>query len=177
MSLSNGVLGLLGLGVGAASTAASARAAYEQQQAANAAAEWNASLSEENAGIKDIMAEQTREMGRHQVALAKEEGQQKIATQRATYAASGVKVDTGSALDVVAEQAGKNQYQQDMIEYTTGMDAWGHEVDAYNLRQSAAMTRATKQSAGLAGITSLLGGGTSLYNQYRQYQIDFGKWG
>lgn len=174
MGLSTGVMGLLGLGLGAANMVTSAAAAREQAQAQAAAAEWNAGISEDNARLQDIRAEQAREIGRHNVAVAKREGKLKIEAQRGAYAASGVKVDSGSALDVVVEQAGRNQYDQDMLEYNAELAAWGHNANAYTLRQQAAMTRATKQSSNTAMISSLLGGGASLFNQYQQYQYYFG---
>lgn len=174
MSLSTGVMGLLGMGLTAASTMAQANAAKQQAQAQAQAAEWNAGIMEENAGLQDIMAQQTQEMGKHKIALAREEGRQKIETQRAGYAASGVKVDTGSPLDVIAEQAGKNKYQQDMIQYDADLSAWGYKTQAYNLRQQATMTRATKTSPNQAYLTSLLSGGANLFNQYQSYQYNFG---
>lgn len=174
MGISTGVMGLLGLGVGAASTAASSYASYQQAKADNMAAEWNAGLMENNAALADIRAGQAQEQGKHDVALAKIEGQQLIESQRGAYAASGVKVDSGSALDVVAEQAGKNKYDQDMLKYNADLNAWGIRTEAANLRQQAAMTRATKRSPGMAAATTLLGGATSMFNQYNQYQM-YGK--
>lgn len=171
MSLSTGILGMVGLGMSAAGTAASSYASYQQAKADNLAAEWNASIMENNAGVKDQAAEQARVAGRHNVAIARREGELAIESQRASFAYSGVKVDQGSALDVVAEQAGRNRYDQDMITYNAELAAWGHDVEAANLRQNAAMTRATKRSPGLAAATSALAGGTSLLNQYNQYQL------
>lgn len=171
MSISNGILGYLGLGVGAASTTMGAYGAYQEAQAARDAANYNANIQEQNAAIKDIQAQQALKMGEHDIAKAKEEGYQKIETQRASYAASGVKVDSGSALDVVVEQAGRNQYDQSVIKFSADMSAWGLNADASNLRQQAAITRATGKSIspGYAAASSLLGGTTSLLNQYRQY--------
>lgn len=171
MSLSTGVLGLVGIGLGAASTAASSYAAYQQAQAQNQAAEWNASMMESNAQLADVRADQALERGEHNVALAKISGTQLIESQRAAYAGSGVKVDSGSALDVTAQQAGFNQYDQDMLRYNAELEAWGIKSEAANLRTQAQMTRATKQSPWLAATTTALGGATSMFNQYNQYQM------
>lgn len=174
MSLSTGVMGLLGLGLNVAGVAANASAAYQQTKAQNAAAEWNAGILEGNAAQKEVLAEHALLQGEHTAAAAKRKGELQIESQRASYAASGVKVDSGSSLDVIAEQAGYNRYDQDMIKYNAALTAWGYNADAYNLRQNAAMTRATKQSAGTSALTSLLGGSTNLLNQYSRYQIDYG---
>lgn len=176
MGLSTGVMGLLGLGMSAAGMVVNANAAKQQAEAQNAAAEWNAGLMEDQAAQKGVLADQALEQGRHAVAIAKRDGELKIESQRGAYAASGVKVDSGSALDVIAEQAGRNKYDQDMITYNSQLTAWGHNTDAYNLRQQASMTRATKTSPSTAMLTSILGGSTNLYNQYRQYQVDYSGW-
>lgn len=171
MSLSSGVLGLFGVGLSAASMTSQSIFAYQEAQAQNAAAEWNAGIMEQNAAVKDIQAEQALEAGRHDVAIAKREGRLAIEEQRAIYAASGVVVDSGSAADVVAEQAGRNRYDQDMLQYNSELTAWGHKVEGANLRQQAAMTRATKREPWAAAGATLLSGGTSLYNQYNQYKM------
>lgn len=171
MSLSSGVLGLVGLGVGAVGTAASSYAAYQQAKLDNLAADWNASIMEDNAGLKEVQAEQALEKGRHNVAIARREGGLLIESQRAAFAASGVKVDSGSSLDVIASQAGRNRYDQDMLTYNAELEAWGHNAEAGNLRQQAAMTRATKRSPSLAAATNILSGGSSMFNQYQQYQL------
>lgn len=171
MGLSNGVMGLFGLGIGAAGTAADSYYAAQQAQADNAAAEWNAGMMEDNAKLKELQAGQALEKGRHDVAIAKREGALRIEGQRAAYAGSGVVVDSGSALDVVAEQAGRNRYDQDMLDYNAKLSAWGHNVEAANLRQQATMTRATKRSPAAAAGASLLAGGTNMYDRYSRYQL------
>lgn len=164
--------GLLGLGLGAAGLASNTYASYQQAKADEYAAEWNAGIMEENAKVKELLAGQALQAGEHEVAALQRSGKQTIETQRAGYAASGVKVDSGSALDVVAEQAGLNQYDQDMAKYNAELAAWGHNMEAANLRQQAEMTKATKRSPAAAAMGSFLSGGTSLYNQYARYKID-----
>ncbi|MCC8108478.1 MAG: hypothetical protein LIQ30_05410 [Planctomycetes bacterium] len=171
MSLSNGVMGLFGLGLGVAGTVTDSYAAYQQAKAEKLAAEWNAKVMRDNADLSDALAGIELEKGKHEVAIAKRDGALLIESQRAGFAASGVKVDTGSALDVVVEQAGRNRYDQDMIDYNARMSAWGYNVEAANLRQQAAMTEATGRNPGIAAGTSLLGGATSLFNQYRKYPV------
>ncbi|MCD8352437.1 MAG: hypothetical protein LUC93_17675 [Planctomycetaceae bacterium] len=171
MSLSSGVMGLFGLGLGVAGTVTNSYAAYQQAKADKLAAEWNAQIMRDNADLNDKLAGIELEKGQHEVAIAKRDGALLIESQRAGFAASGVKVDTGSALDVVAEQAGRNQYDQDMIEYNSKMSAWGYNVEAANLRQQAAMTASTGRNPWAAAGSSLLGGTTSLFNQYRQYPL------
>ena len=171
MSLATGVMGLVGMGVSAMGTATQSYAAYQQAKADNMAAQWNAQVMENNALLKDVQANQALEQGKHNVALAKMGGGLLVERQRASYAASGVKVDSGSALDVVAEQAGKNKYDQDMLQYNAELNAWGIRNEANNLRQQAAMTRATGRNPGLAAATTMLGGATNLFNQYNQYQM------
>ncbi|MCC8115805.1 MAG: hypothetical protein LIP18_01390, partial [Planctomycetes bacterium] len=109
MSLSNGVMGLFGLGLGVAGTVTDSYAAYQQAKAEKLAAEWNEKVMRDNADLSDALAGIELEKGKHEVAIAKRDGALLIESQRAGFAASGVKVDTGSALAVGVEQAGRNR--------------------------------------------------------------------
>jgi hypothetical protein len=166
MSLGNNFLGLFGLGLDAAGIAGQSYFAYQQAKAENAAAEWNASLLSEDAKVKDMQAEQALTAGRHEAAIQAREGRLAVEAGRGRYAASGVTVDEGSPLRAAAEQAGRNQYDQDMIRYNAQLAAWGHRTEAAGLRNQSLLVAGAKRSPWAAAGATLLSGTTRLYQQY-----------
>jgi len=74
--------------------------------------------------------------------------------QRAAYGASGVDVNAGSAVDVVADTDAEGLASAMQIFYSG-------EMDAYNARRAAAMAEA---NARFGVLGSLLGGGASAFN-------------
>jgi hypothetical protein len=166
MSLGNNALGLFGIGLNAAGVAGQSYFAYQQAKAENAAAEWNARIFSEDAKVREAQAEQALLAGEHEAALAAREGRQAIESGRGRYAASGVVVDEGSPLRAAAEQAGRNQYDQDMIRYNAALSAWGHRTEAASLKNQALFTASAKRSPWAAAGATLLSGTTRLYQQY-----------
>ena len=171
MSLSNATSGLLGIGLAGIGTGAQTYAAYKQAQAENQAAEWNANLYENQALMSEAQARQARAKGANDLALLKMEGRQVIGEQRQQFANSGVAMDRGSALDLVASQAGLNAYGEQVQDYNTKMTEWQHNAEAATYRQQAAMTRATRRSPALAAGTTLLSGTTSIVDRYNNYRL------
>ncbi len=115
------------------------RLAAEEEEAAARA---NAELLEARAGKKDDEAEAARALGFLDQADQAGKGRKEIAGRRARYAASGVRVDTGSALEVAADAAAWSEYERQRIEYDADLESWGLRYDAALLRAEAAAARA-----------------------------------
>jgi hypothetical protein len=171
MSLSNAATGLLGIGLAGIGSGVQTTAAYQEAKAANAAAEWNAGMYENQALMSEALAGQAAAKGANELALLKMEGRKLIGGQRQQFANSGVALDKGSAVDLVAAQAGLNAYGESVQEYNTAMEEWRHKADATNYRQQAAFTRATKRNPALAAGTTLLGNTTSIVDRYTNYRL------
>jgi hypothetical protein len=159
------------LGLGAAGVAMQSYSSYEQAKAANQAAEWNAGIMEQNALNKDTLAEDALSRGVSAAAIQQIAARQARGEMRANYGASGVDVNSGSAADVVADRAAWDEYERQQVVANSEREAWGHRMEADNLRQQAAMTRNTKQSPWLAAGTTALSGSTSLWHQYSTYPL------
>lgn len=157
---------LMGLGLGMAGTATQTYASYNQAKAENEAAQWNAMTLEQNALLSEKKGAYALAAGETAAAEKKMDVGKLIGQQRAGYAASGVKVDEGSALDVQADTAAWGNWDEQKIRHNARMQAWEYDVDAANQRQQAAMTRAGKRNPLLAGGSTLLSGTTSLLHQY-----------
>ena len=169
MGALGGMGSLLGLGLGAAGLGMQTYSSYKEAEAANKAAEWNAGLMETNALNRDAQAEDALRRGQSEAALQKIATRGQIAADRTRYAASGVKVNTGTPVDVAGDTAAWGEYERQQIVANSEREAWGYRTDANTLRQQAAMTRATKQSPWLAAATTGLSGGTNLWQQYSRY--------
>ncbi|MCC8109686.1 MAG: hypothetical protein LIQ30_11725 [Planctomycetes bacterium] len=61
------------------------------------------------------------------------------------YAASGVRVDSGSAVEVVADRAAWSEYDRQKIAYEAEYESWGLRYDAALLRQEAGNAQATAE--------------------------------
>ena len=123
-----------------------------------------------NARVQENQAQLTKNQGvveenRHRRAIA-----QTVAAQRGALAASGVDVDTGSALAL----------QQD-TEVFGGADALtirsNYDAQASSLQQQAAATRDTGDAQALTALTSGLGqlGSTAVNSKWYQNKLDKGK--
>lgn len=101
----------------------------------NAAAE--AELREAMAAKKEREAEDVLQLGYLDQADQIRKGRRDIAGKRVQYASSGVKVDSGSALDVAADTAAWNDYERQRVEYDANLESWGLRYDAALLRAGA----------------------------------------
>lgn len=164
-----GLTSTLGLALGAAGLATQTYASYQQTQAQNQANEWNASIMESQAGNYDMLATDALQRGKSEAAVQQLQARQARAQTRNGYAASGVNINTGSAADVVADMAAWHEYDKQQIISNSEREAWGYTSQANTQRQQAAMTRAGYTNPYLSVGTSLISGGTSLWQNYSRY--------
>ncbi len=141
---------VLGLGLQAGGTIYSAS---KQAEAANA-----------NAQISEDRAKKEREAGKRREAQYRRKGERFKSTQRALYAVSGIRLDEGSALDVMKDSAEEIEY--DAWAIREGADATAQ----YYLSQA----RLDRQQASTVMTTGFIQAGTSLLTGYGQY---LGGWG
>jgi hypothetical protein len=127
------------------------------QQAANAKAQadmYNANIASQNATYTE---EQTAEQIRRQQVAAG----QTIGQERASYGASGVESNSGSALDVLQASAKNAALDSLTIQHAGDMKAWAYQSGA--ALDSMGATEA--QIAGTYGVVSSgLGAGTGAAN-------------
>jgi len=125
-----------------------------QTVSANKAAEYRSDLAKLQA--EDAIARGQEKESKHRMAV-----DQFIGKQRTGFAASGVKVDVGSAFGVIEESAYLGNLDALTIRYNAQKEAWAYESQA-----NAEMT----QSPLLAGSATLLTGATRFGNQYANYR-------
>lgn len=120
---------------------------------------------ETQAARKDLEADEALKIGELNQAEQRIRGRREIASQRAGYAASGVSVNSGSALEMAADQAAWSEYQRQKIEYESSLESWGLRYDAALLRQEAANTRS--DGIGNAGLQAAIGAGKQLSGLFK----------
>lgn len=150
---------MAGLFAGSRQSGYSAKlAAYQNELAANSL--------EAQAARKDLEAEQAEKMGALAEMEQRIEGRREVSAKRVDYAASGVKVDQGSAGAVTADMAAWNEYDRQKVEYGTRLESWGLRYDAALLRQEAGNTRAGASASSSVSSTSqsLISAGSKLFN-------------
>lgn len=153
------------LGVGgdalAASTTAGAQAA--QGKSAQEAAEFNARMLE-------ARATDAIERGEFQAARVRVASKGAVSGQRASYAAQGVQVDTGSAADVSADTIDQAEQDIHQTKINAWRESWGLKTQAEGERQQGAYARmAGEQGAAntmLVGGLRVLGGGVRAYGDW-----------
>jgi hypothetical protein len=145
----------LGMGLSAIGTGVSAFGQYQQGQSMQSAANYNAAVAEQQAG----MIEASGELEAYKI---RKQGETIKGTQRARYAASGIRT-TGSAAEVLADTAASIQLDMDIARYNT-------QVGAMGARSQAAMSRYQGQQYAQAGrmgaFTTLIGGLGSMASKY-----------
>ena len=130
-----------------------------QGMAANSAARAQAAAANQNARIAEAQAHDALERGGQEELRLRRQMAQLQGTQRSMLAASGVDVDSGSALDV--QDASMREGEQDAaaIRFNAAREGWGHQVQAANYRNEASAARAAGRNAPFG---SVVGAGTSL---------------
>jgi hypothetical protein len=168
------------IGLTAAGTAISAigqvKAGHAQQaagQAQQAAANSQADLADYNATVADAQAKDALDRGTIEENRFRTAVKGLVGSQRTAFAASGVDVSTGSAVDVQADATKLGELDALTIRTNARLQAWGFKVNAYDLRQGAAIARKTgvyqaqageaAQSASYFGAAgTILGAGANL---------------
>lgn len=140
---------------------------YYDAQVKKAEAELAADSLEADAGRKDLEAAEALRIGELNMAEQQIKGRKEIATQTADYAASGVKVNSGSAVEVAADKAAWSEYERQKLGYEAELQSWGLNYDAALLRQKAANTRAAGVSSSSSTLSSAVSGGSQLLGMFK----------
>lgn len=132
---------------------------YRNDRYELAKAQLNANTLETQAARKELEAEEALAIGRLNQTEQVIKGRQEVAGQRVSYAASGVKVNEGSVVDVAANTAAWSEYHRQRLQYEAGLESWGLQYDALLLRQEAANVRAGAGTSS-SGLIAAVGAGS-----------------
>lgn len=103
-----------------------------------------------NSKIANVQAKDAIYRGDKEAKQYVAKAQQAVGTQRATLAAQGVDVSSGSALDIQEETAGQGALGALTIRNNAWREAWGYKVQSENYAQQGFLAREAAQSGARA---------------------------
>ena len=159
MGSTAGIMQLVGAGVGAGSTAVGA---YSQSQAYTGQGRFARTMGNVNASMADLEAEDAIRRGGVMANRQNMRTALLIGRQRATGAAQGVDVNSGSALDLQANAARMGAIDASTIRMNAYKEAMGIRMKGSNERFMGNMAYSTGR---FNANQSLLGGGMSATRQ------------
>lgn len=172
------VASLLGTAVSVYGQKKAGDAAAAAGTAQRKAAESGADLQDFNAKVADLQAQDAVERGAEEESRYRTQVRGAIGTQRAGFAAQGVRVGFGSAVDVQADAAYLGELDALTIRTNAARESWGFKTQATDLRKRAEIARKegvyleaaggqAKSAANLAAVgTAIAGAGSLLQIKY-----------
>lgn len=166
------------LSLQAASVIGGASSAFQSAGAARRQGAYSAAIDTQNAGLADAQARDAVARG----TIAEDRQRQQTAglagSQRATAAANGIDVGSGSAADITSDTARMGELDALTIRNNAAREAYGYQVSAANDRaaainaQQAGNNQAGADRAG--GYSALLTGAGRLSQQWMANPPTFG---
>lgn len=139
-----------------ASAALSGFGAYGQAKAANAQADYNASVADNNAKTATYQAEEAQRRGEEDAINQNRKTAQLRGEQRATMAARGLDLTYGTPQSLIDQTDYFGQVDANTLRDNAGKEAYGKRVESSNYTASASAARASKTNAVFAGLTAAL---------------------
>ncbi|PUB87078.1 MAG: hypothetical protein DBP02_02200 [gamma proteobacterium symbiont of Ctena orbiculata] len=134
-----------------------------QAYAQNRSGRMNAAIQRSNAQSYEDQVTQARAAGRSEEQRQRISTKRALGTARASIAANGFDVGSGSALDRVGDIAKFGELDALTIRYNTELQARGHQADADQARLLADLEEDT---GNLNAAATLLSGATSVHDRW-----------
>lgn len=149
MGLETGILG-------AASLASTAAGTYAQSGAIRGQASYEAQQLNANARLANLQAARSEQLGQRAATRQMQATRGLIGSQRASLAAQGIDISSGSAADIQADTAALGALDAQMLANNARLEAMGYRQQASSLQGQARMT---KLGARNAARNTILSGG------------------
>lgn len=173
-SVSATTLAYASLAMAAVGTGMSMYGQSQQAAAQENAAKYQAAVAANNAKIAQRNAQASIEQGQAQEAAQRQKTTNLVGAQRAAFAANGIDVGSGSALDVQSSAAQMGELDALTIRYNAENRAQGFASQAGGYSAQSGLYGMQGASAGAAGgigmTTSLLGGAASMTDKWATFQ-------
>lgn len=180
MAGNNALLGEVGVGStvlgGLTSAISSIIGGEDQQEMYN----YQAGVAKLNANIAKQNATYSSQVGEIQAANAGEQGAQRLGKIKVAQAASGLDVNSGSAVQVRASQTAQISHDVSAIRSNAAKVAYNYEVTGVGYTADAQLDTLKGQNARSAGLigagSSLIGAASSVSSEWLRGQ-QLGMWG
>lgn len=157
-----------------ASTFSSMYGAQQSAQAAAQAASYNAAVDKGNQQIALQNATYAGQAGEAQAGLSEMKTRANVGAIKANQAASGVDVNSGSAVDTRSSAAALGQLDALTIRSNAAREAYGYQTAAYSHGAAAGLGKAEAaadiQAGKIGAATTLLGGAGDAASQFYKFQ-------
>lgn len=169
--ISAGTLANIATGLQVAGAANTVLGSYNQSKAAKAAYEYQAAVQRNNAQLAEWQAQDAIARGQKAEQSQRLKVAQLKSTQRAGFAARGVALDEGSALNILNDTDYMGNLDALTLRDNAAKEAWGYRTQGANAASDAALLsgRAEAESPFGAAASSLLTGAgavaSSWYNR------------
>lgn len=148
-------------------------AAIAQGNAQREAAQYRAQVARNNAAAAEGNAQYVLQAGRVEGYNQGMKNRAHLASVKAAQAASGVNVNTGSAVDVRATEAATGRFEQENIEHNAALKAYGYRRQAQEDRSQAGLYEREGYNAQLAARSeagsTVLGAAGTLASKWGTY--------
>lgn len=145
-----------------AGTAMSVYGNIQSGKQARTAAAYNAKLAQREAGIAEMRAQDAERRGAIEEDRFRRQQSLLMGQQASMLAASGVELDSGSPLQILADTAEATEVDARTIRYNSQMEAWGlrNQRDGYTAQSQLANVEGknAKNNAYLSAGSSLISG-------------------
>ena len=148
-----------GLAASLAGTGMGFYGGLQQGKAASAAASYNALLAQREASILEMQAKDAEKRGQVEEDRFRQQMTAFQGEQISSLAASGVQVDSGSPLQILADTAEEIELDARTIRHNASMEAWNFKNQSYN---ALAQANLSKWEGKQARTNSYISAGTSL---------------
>lgn len=145
------IAGIAGVGV-------SAFGAIEAGQAQANAANFNAQVAANNAKAAEQNADYAIKAGTEKATVESLKGAEVMGGIKASQAASGIDVNTGSAVDVQRSQREKDQLDTETTLNNAQLQAYGYRTNATNFTAQSELDKATAEQAPIGADIGAAGG-------------------
>lgn len=158
----------------AVSAGASLYQGYASGQSAMAQADAQADALERNAEISRAQGHDAIERGGMEELRLRRQLANLRANQRTQAAASGIDINSGSALDVQNASISEGEFDAEAVRFNAARAKWGYDTQADNMIAQAnnarAIGRSARTNALIGGVANALGTvGTGLYSSKQNY--------
>lgn len=157
-------------GVQLAGTALGAFGQYRQGQASQQSAYYNAAVAHNNAIINEQKAERAAAAGTELASRESMKSGARVGAIKAEQAASGIDVNSGSAVDVQASQRALGKLDADTVMNNSLMQVYGYRVAAQSDEAQAQLDMMGGDQAASGGLIgaagSLLSGASSAADKW-----------
>jgi hypothetical protein len=171
-------MGATSLGLTALGGVTGALGAIQQGKAQAASARFNAAVAGINAQQAERNAQMASEAGMAQAAMRERQTRAEVGQLKANQAASGIDVNSGSALDVRSSAAELGELDALTVRSNATKEAYGYSTQANSFRNEAGLENAeaeNDETAGNVGAAStLLGAAGSGFDNYTKYRMQGG---